>query len=340
MSEKQQKYRIEEALLHKKNLGKHTLTNVIVSKYSATTSGVGPFYHYTSPEGLMGILRNKHIFFTDCQFLNDYQERLEINNELDYFWTTNRRDYDKEFCNLLKCIKISEYEDVDFTYIEGEEDSVSCRYFVMSASNNKDSLNMWKYYAKNGSYNGYNVGLFVPALDDEWIDRETGVAVESGDVIYSSAEKQKKIFLEVEKIYEVWCKYKRNEKLDLKISRDFKAWISYASIFFKNECFASEEEFRFVAIAPRNKLNTLFYMDGQKNIKMYDFRIVNGVATPYLKMPFCCYNPEECWVIDGIGIAPTQHYEQIVNSIAQLTKSLDYKLHNFNVRKSEIPLRY
>ena len=76
MSEKQQKYRIEEALLHKKNLGKHTLTNVIVSKYSATTSGVGPFYHYTSPEGLMGILRNKHIFFTDCQFLNDYQENL------------------------------------------------------------------------------------------------------------------------------------------------------------------------------------------------------------------------------------------------------------------------
>lgn len=339
MLEKQQKYRIDEDLLHKKNLGRHTLTDIIVSKYSATTSWAGTFYHYTSPEGLLGILRNKHIFFTDCQFLNDYQERLEINNELDCFWSQNRRNYDKEFCQLLSHIRISEYEDTDFTYIDGEEMD-SCRYFVMSASKSKDSLNMWKYYAKNGTYNGYNVGLFVPALVDEWIDRETGVAIESGDVIYSSAEKQNKILNEVEKVYEIWCKYKRTEKLDLKVSSDFKAWISYASIFFKNECFASEEEFRFVAIAPKNKLNMLFYVDGQRNVKMYDFRIVNGVAVPYLKMPFCCYNVEECWVIDGIGIAPSQHYDQMVNGLVQLTKSLEYTLPNFKVRKSAIPLRY
>ncbi len=126
----------------------------------------------------------------------------------------------------------------------------------------------------------------------------------------------------------------------MKVCRDFRAWISYASIFFKNECFSSEEEFRFVAIAPKDKLNMLFYEDGQRNCKMYDFRIVNGVAVPYLKMPFCCYNIEECWVIDGIGVAPTHHYEQMVNGLMQLTKSLDYALPNFEVRKSAIPLRY
>lgn len=328
-------------LLHKKRLGRNTLTNIIVGKESVTESWAGPFYHYTSPEGLLGILRNRQIFFTDGQFLNDFRERLEINNELDHFWYKNKSNYDLNFYELLNSIRISGYEDTDFTYIDGQKEMVSCRYFIMSSSRNKDSLSMWKYYSKNGTYNGYNIALFTLALVDEWIDRETGVAVESGDVIYNSHEKQSKILNEVEKIYRIWCKYRHSKKLNLKIVRDFKAWISYASLFFKHECFSTEEEYRFVAIAPQDKLNSLFYVDRQQqNVKMYDFRLINGVLVPYLKMPFCCYNEEECWAIDGIGVSPTQNGDQIIPGLTQFIKSLDYTLPNFKIRKSDIPLRY
>mgnify|MGYP001534714838 FL=1 len=39
-------------------------------------------YHYTSPEGLMGIFKTRTFYFTDSQFLNDFREKININDEL------------------------------------------------------------------------------------------------------------------------------------------------------------------------------------------------------------------------------------------------------------------
>ena len=108
---------------------------------------------------------------------------------------------------------------------------------------NDDSLSMWKYYAQKGNYNGYNISLYIPALADEWLDRETKVAVETGLVIYESSEKQKKIYDFIETLYNVWCRYKVSNFLNQKIIKEYKAWISYASLFFKNACFSSETSY-------------------------------------------------------------------------------------------------
>ncbi len=334
------KYRIGEELLHKKSLGKNTLTQNVVSKDGATNSWCGTFFHYTSPEGLIGILQNRHLYFTDCQYLNDYNERIQINSELKKFWFIHKNEYDKDFYNLLSNEKISTYEDSEFAYIDGMEDPISCRYFVLSASRKEDSLDMWKYYAKNGTYDGYYINLNTYALVDEWIDRDTGVAVEEGDVIYYSDDKQKRILVEVEKLYDVWCKYKRSPELDAKIHSEFKCWLSYASLFFKNECFAQEDEYRFIAIAPKDELSSLTYEYKQKNIKMYDFRIVNGVIIPFIKMPICFWNEEECWAITRIGIGPSLNSELKEKGIKQLLASLDYGFGEMSIIKSEIPLRY
>ena len=51
----------------------------------------GPKFHYTSPEGLMGILKTRTFFFTDSQFLNDFREKININEELELFWRRNRK---------------------------------------------------------------------------------------------------------------------------------------------------------------------------------------------------------------------------------------------------------
>jgi hypothetical protein len=180
------RYRIDESQLHKKNLGKHTLTDIVIKGRYSTTSWAGEFYHYTSPEGLKGIMQNRTLFFTDCQYLNDYNERLSINGDLDKFWKDNHLKYDKEFFRLIKDIHVQNYEDTGFSYMDGNKEPVICRYFVLSTSHEDDSLSMWKYYAKDNAYNGYCLGLSTWALDDEWIDRETGVAIEDGDVIYFS----------------------------------------------------------------------------------------------------------------------------------------------------------
>lgn len=274
-------------------------------------------------------------------FLNDYKERLNINDELEYFWNSEKSNYDKKFLDLVEKIHIEVFEDDDFYYIDGEEEQKMNRYFVMSTSMKKDSLGMWKYYSKNSSYNGYCMGLFIPALVDEWIDRDTGVAVEIGLVIYNHSDKQEKIREMVEELYQVWCTYSHSKELDDKIKQEYKSWISYASLFFKKECFASEEEMRFVAIAPTDNLKNLYYEEISGNkVKMYDFRNVNGVITPYLKMPLFGYNIENSYITNYIGVGPCLDFIQKRAGIKQFISSLDYQMDDLKIVESDIPLRY
>lgn len=100
-------------------------------------------FHYTSPDGLIGILKTRTFFFTDSQFLNDFREKVNINEELDLFWKRNRRNYDRDFYNLINRIRVTQYEDSGFSYIDKYSEK-PCRYFVLSLSMNGDSLSMWK----------------------------------------------------------------------------------------------------------------------------------------------------------------------------------------------------
>ena len=148
----------------------------------------GKKYHYTSPEGLRGIMETRTFFFTDSQFLNDFREKININDELELFWKSCKKIYDKCFYNLLHKIRVDEYEDSGFSYILNHTET-KCRYFVFSLSMDGDSLSMWKYYAKNNSYDGYCIGLFSYALVDEWIDTVSGVSVIASQVEYHSEDK-------------------------------------------------------------------------------------------------------------------------------------------------------
>lgn len=325
--------------LHCKNLGKYTLNRFIGNMHNVSESIAGSFYHYTSLEGMMGILKSKHLYFTDCQYLNDYKERLHINDIVSMFWSIFGMKYESSFCDLLKDIKINSYVDSDYTYYESNRE-VECRYFVLSTSINKDSLSMWKYYSKNNAYNGICIGLFTPALVDEWIDRETGVKIEEGKIIYDDNIKIARIKENVDVLYKNWQLYKRSDKFDRKIKRDFKSWLSYASLFFKHSCFSSEEEYRFVAIAKTQTLTELYYKDNDKVIKMYDFRIVNNVPAPFIKMPFCTYHTQDSSVISRIGIAPSSQSDLIIDGIKRFIGSLDYQLSDIEYYRSVLPLRY
>ncbi len=296
-------------------------------------------YHYTSPEGLMGILKTRTFFFTDSQFLNDFREKVNINEELDYFWKTHRRKYNKHFFSLLSKIRITKYEDSGFSYIDSYSDK-PCRYFVLSLSMDGDCLSMWKYYSKSGSYNGYCIGLFDIALTDEWIDRITGAAVIAGMVEYYSEDKQNIILQTVERLYSIWQSYEYSDLLDEKIVKEFTSWMSVEALFFKDECFADERETRYVAIVPTDELNNLYYEYKGNKYKMYDFRIVNGMYIPYIKMPFNDWNQDVCWAINSIRIGPSGDDEQKKAGIKQFVRSLDYEFDTCHIVKSNIPVRY
>ncbi len=43
-------------------------------------------YHYTSPDGILCILNNKTLRFTDCQYLNDKGEFVYIRGPFEKAW--------------------------------------------------------------------------------------------------------------------------------------------------------------------------------------------------------------------------------------------------------------
>lgn len=334
-------YPVEKELLHTKNVGKKVLSNYIVKGTYCTEGYAGNCYHYTSPEGLQGILKTRTLYFTDCQFLNDYKERVNINDDLSKFWLHHSKFYDKAFLSLVSDIRIDTYEDYGYSYIDDRINTASpAKYFVFSASENKDSLSMWKYYAKNNVYNGYCIGLATYALDDEWADRETGVAIEEGLVIYDNKKKLEAIANAVNKLYETWCLHKVSEEFNKKIRNDFRSWVSMASLFFKDSCFSDEQEYRFVAIVPKHLLNDLEYEYKDKKYKMYHFRTVDGVLVPYITMPFNYEYVDECWVINSIGISPSLNSKHKELGLKKFLESLDYKLADYSIYESKIPLRY
>ena len=323
---------------HKKKVQERIKEKSFLSSFNFDNTD-GPRFHYTSPEGLIGILKTRTFFFTDSQFLNDFREKININEELDWFWEFHKKEYEKDFYKLLSSIRVTQYEDSGFSYLDSRTER-ACRYFVLSLSMAGDSLSMWKYYSKTGDYNGYCLGLVSYALTDEWIDRITGAAVIASKVEYYSEDKQEIIAGVVARLYSIWQSYERSALLDEKVIKEFTSWISVEALFFKDQCFEDERETRYVAIVPTDMLKDMYYEYNGNKFKMYDFRIVNGMLVPYIKMPFNDWNKDVCWAIKSIRIGPSGNAEQKEAGLKQFVHSLDYEFENCAILKSNIPVRY
>ena len=126
-------------------------------------------YHYTSPQGAFSILRNKKLWFTDCQYLNDVSEYIYILEPLKEAYGKichERGDNIDEIDELLEAQFRYPYESMDYDRkcwpkINGTiiRFPPTLRYYVLCESMNEDTANMWNYYVKDGAYRGYNLGL-------------------------------------------------------------------------------------------------------------------------------------------------------------------------------------
>jgi hypothetical protein len=120
----------------------------IISKYNITYSNNQLIYHYTTCNGLNGILSSKNIKATHAKYLNDWSEMLisyyKIYEILQVH--TFKNDFQKELSLiimslLLKMIHDKEYPDI----------------YVTSFSLNEDDILLWKSY---GSFNDcYSIGF-------------------------------------------------------------------------------------------------------------------------------------------------------------------------------------
>lgn len=302
-------------------------------------------YHYTSPEGFLGILKGESLRFTDIRYMNDKSERVYFVKLLLDFLEGNKGIYPNTEEKANQILAKNDFDDIRNLRITNIKykinflgDMGSARTFVFCACTDNDSLNMWNYYVKNGSYQGYNIGFATRELlrkIGEILPKNDAISVYYGKVIYS--EKQQ--LAEIQKMVEtIEAKLETaSEKPYLRMFSDvfLKEYIDLYGAFYKHPKFAGEKEYRFVVKVDNwnneNKFDFKGWLESEENIEE-DFCIKKGLVAPYLKVPF--YKD----AIKRVTLSPMIEVDIAKQGIEELIYQKKYQ--KFDVRESKIPLRY
>lgn len=202
-------------------------------------------YHYTSPEGLKGIITNQTLRFTDRYFLNDYSEVtyvLDLCAKNINKISPDVKEFKKELKKQLK--KTRNNLNIGFF-----------RAFQCSFSIDSDSLCLWNYYTKGNNINGYNLCFDAKNLCKNFDLKpfsKNGNTPQplAGRVIYDEDEQLKMDKKLVNEFWQVLKKYydKENKAAagdEIKEAIEFiTEKLLVLGIFFKKKCFEIEHEYR------------------------------------------------------------------------------------------------
>lgn len=197
--------------------------------------------------------------------------------------------------------------------------------FVISFSLSRDSLVMWNYYTKGNDLLGYNIEFDVAKLrktigllKSDTKEKFDGIKARDGKVIYKLSD-QKKLIYEVIRQFD-------NVNPNIKpylIAR--KLW--EIGRFIKKECFAHENEYRFL-------FSFIHDHTGKRTPASDEYHIMKGLLIPYQKAVF------DKNAITGITCSPSLESEKAKLGVECLLRFSQYEGICNNIMMSEIPIRY
>ena len=270
-------------------------------------------YHYTKCGGAQGIITDKSIRATRSDFLND-------TNEICYILTVANEIID-QLENFL-------WRELLKNNITRPIEQISKnKYYIASFSTEPDSITLWAEFGEN---TGYNVGFYSEKLI-QILENNQRVS-HHGKVIYSRQRQLKivktllfdKIPKAIGETFDVIIEeaLENNEAERFrKLCRIFQKAINVYALFFKQEEFASEHEYRF---AFKEKSNT--------DIK---FREKEGFLVPYIMIDIS--NGEKKLPISSMTVAPKYHIDLARAGMELYLRHYEYDI---AVELSKIKLRY
>ena len=295
----------------------HVITNALNDVYAFSQD----IYHYTSPDGLMGILKPNHLTFrfTNANYLNDTSEGEDVVKQYRFVCDEMLREkrITQEFYAAIKDVRPNNkmlFPDEAATqngkkhYSSYESDAYLCCFSL-----DPDSLPMWNYYVKGNVYQGYNLGISDRFIHDI---RASEPFVERYKVIYDDKEKQKKIQNFLETIYA-----KMSEAESIHTIQDYIGiFLSKYRYVFKNCHFEHEKEVRAVIYRKKDI--------HQEDIK---FRSANGLIIPYVELDFDRHN------LHHVTIGPLMEQG---TAYATLATFLYHRGYRPRIAMSGVPIRY
>ncbi|MGO5067174.1 DUF2971 domain-containing protein [Clostridium sp. LCP25S3_F8] len=294
---------------------------------------INKLYYYTSISTLENIISKENIWLSNSKYLNDSTE-INYTSSLIYDicekYLNEHREFDKLFKENIEILLHTIDIELRDTYI-------------LSLTENKDSLALWSNYSNYDGYNlAFNCDYFQNIFTEKkyrFINKEENSILLNegedflwyfGEVIYNKEHQQNIIKERIEFLYNLYKRF-----YEFKDEEDFKCLIvyvlyniAYISTFFKDESFKEEQEHRLV------------FRIINKNIKkqIVKHRISNRVFIPYIELDLNENRREGNLPIEKITIGPKNNLDIAEMGLRSFLESEGY--YNIVIEKSKIPLRY
>lgn len=204
----------------------------------------GMLFHYTNAAGLLGILQNKEFWVSKSNFLNDISEISYINTVIKSICKEILDDEHELLSTMIS-------NEVDFLNFGKSMDVKEQNYYILSLTENPDSLALWSSYS---NFFGYNIGLDGNDLIYLISNKQNATPRNMhGKVIYDKALQYQIIRNEINntKLISIYNQYleSKNTELDKQLNDEISLLavaLGAYGLFFKDPLFYQEEEYRIV----------------------------------------------------------------------------------------------
>jgi hypothetical protein len=274
-------------------------------------------YHYTSIEGLIGIIESKSIWATNILYLNDA-------SELDYA----KALFEEQIINFQNKIGRSDYL-FDWFFKSSIEDIKSISpntyvFFICSFSERNDLLSQWRGYCPSG------IGVSLGFKFNDLRKSLKGYTFSIMPCIYKKNEQVSKINNLIENVYDKF-KFEMTQHQDniYRIILNKSALEFYTEFIrmapgIKHPKFKEEKEWRIVT-----------WIDTKDQLDKIKFRPGKSMVIPYIDIPLP--REGENLILKKIVVGPTHEPELSKTAIEMLLKSNNVKFNK--VQRSTIPYR-
>lgn len=293
-----------------------------------TLQGLPMLYHYTSLDGLIGIINSNSIWASHCKYLND---SLEYIHALDFPISLSNRIYmDDDYLSAF-----------GFSIRKALDEMTHNDVYVSSFSEKPDLLSQWRGYCPSGR--GVCIGFKRDIL--EKYCHESGLNLYK--CVYSEAEQSqemKKLIDQCEAAFPMptitraeYNKFESKDRVDHVINYNQYVMkgdgknqadkalsnlcdsITKLAPLFKDSGFHEESEWRVIAENPTSNIQ---------------FRAGTSHLIPYITLPILCFSKD---AIGEVIIGPNASSHSCISSISMLLESNGFK--GINVRRSKIPFK-
>jgi len=274
----------------------------------------GNIYHYTSKDGVFGILENCSLHLRNVNYMNDP-------NELKYF---------KEYLASYQIRNSIPVEYIRFVYNEVERIVGYYDIFVFSTSDDKDSKPLWEEYTVP-QYDGFSIGLDIVQLREHLkkynITEKNGNDIlffEDGEILYSESEKRCILDKNIASL--IYHHTTNQEDADYNIVQT-RTYLYLYLVFFKGEVvWSKENEYRFAIFVEKNYA---------KQITLT--KKINNKIIPYISISLKDKNNKHPFKKIVIG-AKNDFENDKISLVSLLETKPYYKTLKNNIHKSDISI--